>query len=193
MINSPLFIGSNIRLTAINPETDSVTESTWTHDPAYARLISQDGMAKPVSASVLKKRQEEANKESTDNRNSYYFAIRQCDNDQLIGFLRIPFIGWSHGFALLRLNFGSPEALNRYGQEAITLALVYMFGELNLFRIAVHTPEYAQDYIDLYQQAGFVLEVRQREYVYGQGRLWDNLVFALLSEDWVMPYEEVLA
>lgn len=191
MINSPLFVTSNIRLTAIDPEKDAPVESRWTHDPDYARLLDPEVPARPTHVKGLKERYEKCLKRSEETHNEYYFAVRRREDEETVGFLRIPFIAWSHDTALLKLSFGDASALQRYGQETLTLALVYMFGELNLFRVIAAFPEYAEDYIDLFRQSGFVLEIRQREYIFGRGHTWDNLRFALLRDEWAALAGEV--
>jgi len=183
MMNRPLFEGRNLRLTAINPETDAVIEASWTLDPDYAESL-RDSYGRPMMVHEVKKLQERMNKESDEKRNQYHFAARLL-NDTLIGFVRLRWISWSNGFGQLQLNIAEAEMMDRYGLEALEMMLRYSFSELNLYRISVSAPEYNSPLTELYHRAGFTEEVRQREFYFRHGQLWDRLIFGLLRDEWV--------
>lgn len=183
MMNKPLFEGPNLRLTAINPETDAVIEARWTLDLDYAENL-RNSFGRPMMVGEVKKQQEKMLKEADEKRNQFHFAVRSLD-DTLLGFIHLPWVAWSNGFSQLQLCFGQSAELERFGSTALQMILRYIYTELNLYRVSVSSPEYNERLIRLYQQAGFIEEVRQREYCFRNGQLWDRLIFGLLRDEWV--------
>jgi RimJ/RimL family protein N-acetyltransferase len=105
---------------------------------------------------------------------------------EVIGVFRITYIAWVHGAAFLDLVIGSPQDWQTYAQEALDLALRYAFEELGLFRLSVVVAEHDRPAHDLFEQARFTLEVRQRQALYWNKRTWDKLIFGLLRPEWKM-------
>ena len=183
MMNRPLFEGLTLHLTSVNPETDAAIEARWTLDLDYAENL-RDSFGRPMMVHEVKKLQEKINKEMDEKRNQIQFALRLLD-DSLIGFVRLRWISWSNSFGQMQLCFGETSMMERHGREALGMILRYAYSELNLYRISVSAPEYNGHLIALYRQAGFTEEVRQREYCFRNGQLWDRLIFGLLRDEWV--------
>lgn len=193
MIHHQLFESPNLRLTSINPEEDSKIETAWTYDLDYAQdLIEMP--ARPLGAVEIKKIHEERQKHSEERGNQYYFAIRLKEGDQLAGFIRFPFVFWMHSSAWMRLAIADPSVMQRFGREALGLALNYGFRELNLYRIETIMADYQKDLIELVESAGFLMEVRRRQALYRNGQYHDALHFGLLRTEWKsQAVEEVVA
>ncbi len=181
-LSDPLFEGELIRLAPPDPEKDAETESWWTHDPEYMRLISASPV-RPLSPGQIKKKYEEAEKEKTHNR--FIFALRTRADDRLIGFARIEFIEWNHGHGVLSLGIGSPADRGKgYGADAMRLLLRYAFDELNLHRLSTPVFEYNAGGLRFLEKSGFVVEVRRRQAIHRDGRRWDWIYLGLLREEW---------
>lgn len=185
-----LFEGQLVRLTHIDPEKDAQIESGWTHNPEYLRMLDPD-MAVPQSAFQIKKRYEKIEKEMEESNKQFYFAVRQKTGQEdeslgrLVGFVRIYWIEWSHGSAMLSLGIGSPQDRGKgYGTETLQLILRYAFDELNLFRLSAPVAEYNQVARRLFAKAGFVEEIRQRAALDRYGRRWDLVYLGLLRDEW---------
>lgn len=183
MIETPLFTGPNICLTAIDPEKDAAVEAGWTYDLDYVQWVTEKP-ARPLGALALKKHHEEQQKKAEDNGNQIYWAVRRSEDNELVGFVRIPVIFWSHANAIVYLSFGTAETLTQYGREALELALTYGFTELNLYRMETALPSYRTDAAGIFEQAGFVLEVRRRNAFYRAGQYWDALHYGILRREW---------
>jgi RimJ/RimL family protein N-acetyltransferase len=182
MMNKPLFEGPNLRLTAINPDTDAIQEARWTLDLDYAESL-RNSYGRPMMLHEIKKLQEKMLKEADEKRNQFHFAIRLLD-ETLIGFVHLPWVSWPNGICQLQMNFGEPAMLEMHGDAIIQMILRYIYTELNLYRVTASSPEYNGLLIHLYRQAGFSEEVRQREYCFRNGQLWDRLIFGLLRDEW---------
>jgi RimJ/RimL family protein N-acetyltransferase len=62
------------------------------------------------------------------------------------------------------------------------MGLHYAFAELNLHRLAAIIPEYNLAALQLFERAGFVEEVRQRQALARDGRRWDLLGYGIFRD-----------
>ena len=188
-----LFESPNLRLTPIDPEEDAKIETAWTYDLDYAQDM-MEMPARPLGPVEIKKIHETHQKHAEERGNQYYFAVRLKDGDQLAGFIRFPFVHWMHSSAMLRLAVADPSILERFGREALDLALYYGFRELNLYRIETVLADYQKELIELMENAGFLMEVRRRQALYRSGQYHDALHFGLLQSEWkFQAVEEAVA
>lgn len=183
-INDPLFTGKKICLAPIYPEQDADTESLWTHDPYYLRMLNTN-LVYPLSPLQVKKKYEAIEKQATEGGGSYYFSIRAIDDDRLVGFTRLYWVDWSNSNSYLELGIGDRNDRGRgFGSDAIDLMLRYAFHELNLYRLSATIPEYNTVALHLFGKSGFIEEVRRRKSIMRDGKTWDLLYLGLLHGDW---------
>jgi RimJ/RimL family protein N-acetyltransferase len=183
-IDVPLFYGERICLAGIDHEHDPAIESAWTQDAGYMRMVSTEP-ARPLSGAAIKKKYEKIEKDMEDSNRMFYFTIRMKEDDRLIGWCRVKRIEWSNGRGTIEMGIGSAEDRGKgLGYEALGLLLRYVFGELNLFRVAVFIPSYNEPALALAKKAGFVQEVCHREAIYRDGKRWDFLEYGLLYDEW---------
>lgn len=178
----PLFTGENIYFAPIDREKDAEVASTWTHDPAYLHGIGASP-ALPRSAAKIKKQYETLEK-SMDEGKRFYFTVRTKDNDRLIGFGEIFRIGWTNQSGTLALGIGSADDRRRgFGAEILRLLVRYAFDELSFYRLSAQISADNTAALALFQKAGFVEEVRQRNGIHRDGQRWDLIHLGLLQEE----------
>ncbi len=192
MLRTQLFEGPNLRLTAVDPEQDAKIEAAWTYDLDYTQQL-MGAPARPLGALEVKKRHEDDQKHADESHSQFFFAIRLKEGNQLAGFVRFPFIFWMHSTAWLRLAIADPAILARFGREALDMAMVYGFRELNLYRLETTLAAYQKEMIALFDSAGFLMEVRRRQVFYRNGQYYDALHFGLLQEEWKQQAAEEVA
>lgn len=187
---TPLFEGQLVRLAAIDLEHDTQVESRWTLDGDYQRMMGVD-LVRPLSPAQVKKNYLEIEKEIDEKGDQFYFAVRRLPGadvngpDELLGFVRLEGIEWSHGVGALSLAIGDPTHRRKgFGSEVLRLILRYAFLELNLHRVSASVPAYNQAAIKLFQKATFKIEARQREAYHWAGERWDKYYLGLLREEW---------
>lgn len=184
MDSTNIFEGEHIRLTEINPKEDAEKESQWMHSIEHARFRAENPV-RPMSVSEVSKDLEEKLKESDQERSSFYFAIRsKADEKELLGFLHIINIEWSNGQGLLQILLGTEEIKKEFLVESLSLALRYIFDELNLYHIFCEIPSYDVDAINVLKKTGFIQEACMREMVYHTGQYHDRIALGLLAEEW---------
>jgi RimJ/RimL family protein N-acetyltransferase len=177
-----LFSEKNIYVAPIDHETDPKIVSGWTHDPAYlrGRLISP---ALPLPAAKIKKNFEAIEKETEKNQR-FYFSVHAKSDQRLIGFGDIYRISWSNQSGMLVLGLGSASDRGQgYGAEILNLLLRYAFDELSLYRLSAAISAENTAALRLFQKAGFVEEVRQRERIHRDDQRWDLIYMGLLQEE----------
>lgn len=183
--NTQLFESEHLILSWYDLEKDAAIEAGFTRDLDYAWRLDIDGIPHPLTTYEMKKKREEALKESEDKGNSFCYSLRLKNEDRFLGVMVLPWISWVNRDAAFYLNFGNEEDEALYFAEAIHMTLRFIFEELGMY----HTQTWlgSQDEIRTarYSQAGMVMEVRQRQMVYRQGRLWDRLWMGSLQQDWL--------
>ena len=183
-IEKQLFEGKLIRLGSIDHEKDPEVESRWTHDVSYLRALGT-GPTRPLSPARMKKKYEEIEKRVEESGNNFYFTIRSQEDDRLIGAVNLFWIEWSHGTGNLKIGIGDPNDRGKgCGSEAMRLILHYSFEELNLYRLSAVLGEDNPGGLRFFQKFGFVEEVRRRQAIVRDGRVWDLLHLGLLAEEW---------
>ena len=183
-INTQLYQGQHVRLGAIDFEKDPEIESRWTHDTQYLHSLGMQ-LARPLSPAQIKKRYETIEKEIDKSKNTFYFTIRNQEDDLLLGFVRLFWIEWTNATGGIQIAIGNPEERDQaYVTEALQLVLRFAFQELNLYRLSAFAAEDDPAGIELLQKAGFIEEVRRRKTIQRNAQTCDLLLMGLLSEEW---------
>ena len=183
-IKDPLFEGKFVRLAAIDYEKDAEIESKWTHDPKYLPLLRPEPI-RPLSPLQIKKKYEAIEKEEEDSKSLYHFTIRRCEDNRLLGIVRLDWVDWAHGNARITVAIGDPaDQGHGYDSEALQLLLRYAFTELNLYRLSAEIVEFNKAGIQLFKEACFVEEVRRRQVQNRYGQRWDVLHLGILRSEW---------
>ena len=182
-IEQQLFEGETIRLGPIDFEKDPEIESRWTHDLSYLRMLGRE-LARPLSQAQLKKRYEAIEK-GMEEHTLIYYTIRRKEDNQLLGFIRLDWIEWSHGAAQVKMGIGDAQERGKgYGSQALRLFLRFAFDEMNLYRLTATVSEDNPRGVSFFQKFGFVEEVRRRKALLRDGQTYDLLMLGLLKDEW---------
>ncbi len=185
-----LFESEHLILAAYDPEKDAAIEAGLTRNLDYAWSLDHDGIPHPLTTFEVKKKREEALKESEEKESSLYFSIRLKEDDRFLGVLAFPWISWSNRRGGFTLNIGDAVDDRLYYSEALQMTLRYAFEELSLFHTHIWTGSHDEARLEHLIEAGMKIEVRQRQMVYRNGRLWDNLSVGISQEDWLKKNSE---
>lgn len=113
------------------------------------------------------------------------FAIRLQKTNELIGFIELDGILWTHRSSWVSIFIGDENQRgNGYGKEAMNLMIQFAFNELNLHRIQLTVFAYNDVAIKLYETLGFKKEGSYREFIERDGQRYDMLLYGLLREEW---------
>ena len=174
-----LLRGSKVRLTAL-AEHDVATMARWYQDAEFLRLYDSRP-AYPKTEAELSRWLEELQKD----KNTFAFAIRPLEGDDLIGYLELDEVIWQHGVCGMGLSIGDQANWGRgFGYEATQLGLAFAFNELNLHRVQVTVFSYNERSIGLIEKLGFQREGVFREFLQRDGRRHDMVLYGLLRHEW---------
>jgi RimJ/RimL family protein N-acetyltransferase len=76
------------------------------------------------------------------------------------------------------------------GTEAMEMLVEYSFNTLNMNRIELTVYEFNTRAYKSYQNLGFVEEGRKRQARYHNGKYYDEIIMAILREDWEKKVRE---
>ncbi len=183
MIQPSLFMGERVRLVSPNVEGEAAIISGWTHNLDYSKRF-RSGMARPMAVFEVKQFLTDQLKRSDESRNVFTFSIQRKSNDQLLGTAWLDPIEWSNRNARIAIYLGNPEAVRDDWLEGVKLIVQYAFQELGLHRLTTQVFEDEGDVLEVFLEAGFVPEVRQREAAFHQGARVDVVWFGILDPDW---------
>lgn len=179
MTVSGFFYGERVRLSPLN-QLDAGIIARWQSDIEFLRLLD----AQP---SFPKSEQQVAEwiREGQRGRDNFLLGVRLLPDDELIGFLEIGEVLWTHRNSWLAIGIGAREHWGRgYGREAIELALDFVFQELNLHRIQLTVFSYNDRAVALYERLGFRREGVYREFLLRDGQHHDMYLYGLLAREW---------
>ena len=182
-MNTNLFQGKLIRLTAEEPEVAAKSFARWNRDTEYYRLLDMD----PARLFSVKKIKEWIEKDlEKEPSKEFFFHIRTLQDDRLIGFIGLFSDNWFHGDCWVGIGIGERDCWGKgYGTDAMHTILRYAFTELGLHRVTLGVFEYNQRAIRSYEKAGFKLEGRERQRLRRDGELADILIMGVLREEWL--------
>ena len=171
--------GPRVRLTALT-SGDLSSMVRWHEDAEFLRLYDARP-ARPKSEAELARWLEELH----SDKNTFTFAIRLPDRDDLIGTVELDGILWAHGVCGLGIAIGERAQWGKgYGYEAAQLALAFAFDELNLHRVQATVFAYNTRSIALLEKLGFQPEGAYREFLQRDGERHDMMLYGLLDHEW---------
>lgn len=172
------FEGNLVRLDPIDSDSESELINRWFGDGDFIRLLDER-LAKIPTIENTKEFIEKINKEG------FIFGIRTRKELSLIGFVALGNINSPAREAWVGIAIGDRGDQGRgYGTDAMNVVIKFAFLELNLNRISLDVFGYNKRGIRSYEKVGFMLEGRERESIYRDGKWWDTLYMGILRKDW---------
>ncbi len=126
---------------------------------------------------------EKYKKESKNNK-SIRLVICLKDSDNIIGFLSIYNIDWTHKFASVGCFLSKKHQKNGFMIEAYSLVITHSFNNLKLNRLEAQIFVENTASINLFTNLSFIKEGRLRQNFMINNKLEDSYMYALLKEDW---------
>lgn len=174
-----LLVGEKVKLTSINEE-DVLEFQKWYNDVSFMRYYDV--------VSAIPKNMEDVKDIISDIRKcntAYLFAIKNFEQQELIGVTGFENISWNNGTALIYIGIGEGKNRGRgYAKEALKLTIEFGFEELNFHRIHLTVIEYNEPAIKLYEKLGFKREGTCREFIHRDGMRYDMYSYGILRSEW---------
>lgn len=129
---------------------------------------------------------EEEARSVTQTPASLAFAICATEDDTHIGLAALFEISWVDRVARYGILLGEHHPQTRgVGTEVTQLLLRYAFDVLNLNRVELSVFDFNTRAYKGYQQIGFQEEGRLRQRRFGDGEYHDEVIMAILRDDWI--------
>ena len=119
---------------------------------------------------------------SQDHKDRAYFGIEV--DGELIGEAGLHRIDHFNRACELGIGIGRDFWGRGFGQDAVRTLADYAFEHLNMNRVGLYVLAEDPRAVGAYRKAGFVEEGRIRQHAWVRGRYEDELVMAILREDW---------
>src|SRR5215208_2472899 len=116
-------------------------------------------------------------------KTDYELGIESKKTGEIIGMISLNHIDNRHRSAEVGYSLGNKYWRRGITKEALTLILDFGFNNLELVRIYAKVLHPNLPSIRLLQRAGFRYEGRIRKSVFRKGSWFDELIFALVDED----------
>lgn len=176
----PHLYGRTIKLREYRPE-DVPWIRLWVNDPAITNHLS-DIFLYPHTQRSTEQFVESMLENKEDGQG---FVICDLVTEQYIGNVNLDAIDWKNRVGSVGIVIGSAEYQGLgIGTEAMRLLADFSFRELNLNRLELEVYDFNERAIRCYEKCGFVVEGRQRERYYKNGRYVDVVQMGLLKADW---------
>lgn len=179
---STLLEGTRLRLVPLSSIDVSII-ARWQLDNQYLRLLDANPAYPKNEVQIA-----DWMREGQRGRDNFLFGIRMMSSDDLIGFVELGEVLWTHRNGWLAIAIGEREYRGRgYGYEAMGLILDFVFRELNLHRVQLTVFSYNEAAVRLYEKLGFQREGIFREHLERDGQRYDMYLYGLLKHEWVEP------
>lgn len=106
------------------------------------------------------------------------------EHNGVIGAVRLDNVDLEDRRATLAIGMVDADAMGKgYGTQAIRLVLGYAFATLDLHRVSLRVLAYNERAIRAYQKCGFLIEGRERETAYLDGKWHDDIIMGILENE----------
>lgn len=118
--------------------------------------------------------------------NEIIFAVRDIEDDKLIGITGFENIQWNNRVATIFIGIGEEGYRGKgIGKEAMSLTIDYGFNELNLHKLQLTVLGYNTAAIALYESLGFIKEGVFREFILRDKQRYDLVNYGIIHHEWI--------
>lgn len=173
--NSP---GSSLVYLDNPSEYDAIRIYKWFLASAPERLTCRPITYRTEDEIIVKYR------EWMNEPNQRDFAVRRSADNCLVG--RVTYFDVNNRNRTAEIGFMTAPEFRRkgYALEAMRLLLEHLFGELGMNKIMAQTGEFNDASISLLKKLGFRQDGRLRQHHEVEGKMYDDLLFSILAEEY---------
>jgi [ribosomal protein S5]-alanine N-acetyltransferase len=176
-MKNPFRIGKRVYLRPLE-RTDAVMVQPWFNDPEVTRHLLA---YRPMNL----QNEEEFIDRISKHETAVVVVIVVRETDRPIGTAGLTHVDMRHRHAGFGISIGVKEEWGKgYGTEATALLVDFAFDTLNLHRVWLQVFEYNERARRAYERVGFRKEGVMRQSHFVDGRYWDSIMMAILSDEW---------
>ncbi|HEX9889577.1 MAG TPA: GNAT family protein [Nitriliruptorales bacterium] len=102
----------------------------------------------------------------------------------IAGRLSLGRLQWPEATAMLGMSLLPDSRRKGYGIDALRVLCAFAFEQLNLHKISLGTWAFNEAAQALYRKVGFVVEGRERDFLFRDGAYHDSIAMGLLASEW---------
>lgn len=112
------------------------------------------------------------------------YVVRERGTDDFVGVFRLDRLDWKNRNACVGLDIASGKRGHGYAREVYGYFFDYLFNQCGLHMLHLNTLADNDVAIGLYTKLGFVIEGRNREGAFRNGRFVDLICMSFLAEEY---------
>lgn len=175
-----MVVGSKVRLRPVDAR-DLLHFLRWFNDPDVIEFLD---LTLPLTE-VAEREWLDSLRERDD---ILVFVIESTAENRAIGTIGLNTIDARHRHALLGLTVGEKEEWGKgFGTDAVRALLAFAFGAMRLNKVSLHVHADHAPAIRVYEKCGFRREGFLRSEKLRRGEYIDELVMAILRQEWEQP------
>lgn len=175
-----MFVGKKVRLRGLKIE-DVEPAHEYMSDPEVLLNLSPR-----IPYPMTLERERQWFKSQIEMKDTYNFSIEDIETGLYIGGCGINKIDWKNRVATVGIYIGDKDFRGKgYGTEAMRLLVDFIFNQININRIQLFVFSFNERAIKSYKKNGFIEEGRLKQSVFRNGRYYDEVVMAILREDYL--------
>jgi RimJ/RimL family protein N-acetyltransferase len=173
------YTGEKIRLRAYRKE-DAPKALEFVNDAEIKRLLIT-GVPFP---NTLKDEEEWVESQSS-SKELYSFAIETLDDKKYIGGCGINNLDWKNSVATVGIFIGDKDYWGKgYGTDAMKVLVKFIFEQMNINKVKLHTFSFNERAIKSYKKCGFQVEGVLRNELFKDGKYCDEIVMGILKDEY---------
>lgn len=112
------------------------------------------------------------------------FVVEPLERPEPVGRIGLSAFQWPEAVAMLGMHLFVGHRGRGYGRDALEVLCAFAFDQLNLHKISLGTWAFNEHAQALYAKVGFVVEGRERDYLFRDGTYHDAVAMGLLRSEW---------
>ncbi len=118
-------------------------------------------------------------------KDEYSFAITTLEDGKYIGGCGVNSIDWKNSVAVVGIFIGDKDYWGKsYGTDAMKVFIKFIFEQMNINKIKLHTFSFNKRAIKSYEKCGFKIEGILRKEVFRDGEYHDDIVMGILRDEY---------
>ncbi len=114
----------------------------------------------------------------------YRFIICESETDERMGYISFKVSDEISRKGLLALKLVEAARGKKLGTDSLKTMTSFLFNKANLNRLYTHIIDYNKASLALFEKCGWKVEGKERQSVYMNGAFHDNVLLAMLNEDY---------
>lgn len=121
--------------------------------------------------------------QTSNNDGKYNFAIEDLETKKYIGGCGIQSVNWLSRVAVVGIMIGDKDYWGKgYGTDAMMVLKRFIFEDMNINKIRLHTFSFNERAIKSYEKCGFKVEGILKSEIFKEGKYYDEIIMSVFND-----------